>query len=74
METLSFLDEDKSLVINLFIAKSNKIKPTEGFFNVAEGQILLGSDRFEEWQSIYGNTYKQKAFIKSLSVVYRTLI
>jgi hypothetical protein len=70
METLSILDEDQN-IITLYISYSKTLKPTEGYFNVSENQILLGKDRYEEWLDIVGNNIKQKSFINSLIKVYR---
>lgn len=71
MEILSFLDSEKDTVVELLITQSETVLPSEGFWNIAENQIILGRERYEEWKDISGNSEKQRLFICKLSKVAR---
>ncbi|WP_374950242.1 hypothetical protein [Mucilaginibacter sp.] len=61
-------------VISLQVAHSLKLNPYDGYWNVDTNQILLGKDRFEEWESMTGHLEKQIEFLLKLSKVTQTLI
>ncbi|MDB5288432.1 MAG: hypothetical protein JWR05_3381 [Mucilaginibacter sp.] len=72
--TISFYDKLSQQVISIQIAESPKLTPDNGFWNTETNQILLGRERFSEWESLTGHLERQIDFILKLQKVTRPLI
>lgn len=64
-ETLTISTEEGNL-LDIRVMTSRETPPTAGIFVESENLILLGSERWEEWQDISGNDKKQRKFIQKL--------
>lgn len=72
--TISFYDKLSQQVISIQVAESAKLNHDSGFWNTDTNQILLGKDRFAEWESMTGHLEKQIEFILKLDKATRPLI
>ena len=73
-QTISFFDKLSKQVISIQVAKSAKLAQSAGYWNTATNQILLGSERFNEWETLTGHLEKQIEFIGGLQKVTWPLI
>jgi hypothetical protein len=72
--TISFFDTLSKQVISIQVAESSNLHPDTGYWNTATNQILLGKERFSEWNELTGHLERQIDFILKLEKVTRSLI
>lgn len=68
-QTISFYDKLSKQVISIQVAESAQVPHSAGYWNTDTNQILLGRDRFSEWESLTGHLEKQIEFIRGLEKV-----
>jgi hypothetical protein len=70
-QTISFFDKLSKQVISIQVAESSQLPQSAGYWNTDTNQILLGAERFSEWETLTGHLEKQIEFIFSLQKVTR---
>jgi hypothetical protein len=73
-QTISFFDKLSKQVISIQVAESAQLPQSAGYWNTETNQILLGPERFSEWETLTGHLEKQIEFILSLQKVTRPLV
>jgi hypothetical protein len=73
-QTISFFDKLSKQVISIQVAESAKLAQSAGYWNTDTNQILLGGERFNEWETLTGHLEKQIEFIWGLQKVTWPLI
>ncbi|MDB5149632.1 MAG: hypothetical protein JWQ57_3652 [Mucilaginibacter sp.] len=73
-QTISFFDKLSKQVISIQVAESAQLPQSAGYWNTDTNQILLGMERFSEWETLTGHLEKQIEFIFSLQKVTRPLM
>ena len=73
-QTISFFDKLSKQVISIQVAESAQLPQSAGYWNTETNQILLGPERFSEWETLTGHLEKQIEFIRSLQKVTRPLV
>jgi hypothetical protein len=73
-QTISFFDKLSKQVISIQVAESAQLPQSAGYWNIETNQILLGPERFSEWETLTGHLEKQIEFIRSLQKVTRPLV
>ena len=72
--TISFYDKPSRQVISIQVAESSKLPSDGGYWNTETNQILLGKERFCEWDSLTGHLERQVNFILKLEKIKRPLL
>jgi len=73
-QTISFFDKLSKQVISIQVAEYSNIPPGAGYWNTDTNQILLGAERFHDWERMTGHLEMQIKFILSLEKVTQTLL
>jgi hypothetical protein len=73
-QTISFFDKISKQVISIQVAESSNLPFEAGFWNTDTNQILLGKERFNEWEELTGHLERQIEFILKLEKVTRPLV
>jgi len=68
-QTISFFDKLSKQVISIQVAESAQLPQSAGYWNADTNQVLLGRDRFSEWETLTGHLERQVEFILSLQKV-----
>jgi hypothetical protein len=68
-QTISFFDKLSKQVISIQVAESAQLPQSAGFWNADTNQVLLGRERFSEWETLTGHLERQVEFILSLQKV-----
>ena len=68
-QTVSFFDKLSKQVISIQVAESAQLPQSAGYWNADTNQILLGRDRFSEWETLTGHLERQIEFILGLQKV-----
>jgi hypothetical protein len=50
-QTISFFDKISNKVISIQVAGSSHIASGAGFWNTGTNQVLLGAERFDDWNA-----------------------
>lgn len=61
------INSKEGILVTLSILRGGM--PTDGFWNVDNNTLLLGLERWQEFQSIWGNITAQQEFISKLQKV-----
>jgi hypothetical protein len=68
-QTISFFDKLSKQVISIQVAESARLPQSAGYWNANTNQVLLGRDRFSEWETLTGHLERQIEFILGLQKV-----
>lgn len=68
-EHTSFYDANSKTVITVSVGNSSRLSKTEGYWKIDSNQVLLGADRWEEWQQLSGDLIAKGAFMAKLEKV-----
>ncbi|MDJ1468181.1 hypothetical protein [Xanthocytophaga flava] len=71
MHILTISDNNGGL-IDLHICTDPGLGATVGIWVTDINYVMLGSERWAEWNDIYGNTDKQKLFLSKVEKLSRT--
>ena len=65
-EHISFYNPETKSVITVHVAESNQLPAMAGYWHTETNVLLLGADRWAEWQTLSGDLVKRGRFLEKV--------